>query len=78
MIVTFFVVVAGILICIYIYIEVRRVAVGRDVLRHCVVVVLMRGAECLRQCGLQRAYRKYQREQPINQAMPIHIHRVQV
>lgn len=70
----FFVVVAGILICVYI--GVRRIAVGRDVLRHCVVMVLMRGAECLRQRRLQRTYRKYQREQPINRAMPIH--RVQV
>lgn len=74
MIVAFAVVVAGILIGIYI--GVRRVAVGRDILRHCVVVVLMRGAECLRQRRLQRAYRKDQREQPINQAMSIH--RVQV
>lgn len=70
----FAVVVAGILIGIYM--GVHRVAVGRDVLRHCVAVVLMRGAECLRQRRLQRAYRKDQREQPINRAMPIH--RVQV
>lgn len=69
MIVAFFVVVTGILICVYI-------GVGRDVLRHCVVVVLMRGAECLRQRRLHRTYRKDQREQPINRAMPIH--RVQV
>ena len=74
MVVAFFVVVAGILICIYI--GVRRVTVGRDVLRHCVAVVLMRGAECLRQRRLQRAYRKDQRKQPIYRAMPIH--RVQV
>ncbi|MBI3344036.1 MAG: hypothetical protein HY028_04115 [Gammaproteobacteria bacterium] len=70
MVVTFFVVVAGILICIYI--GVRRVAVGRDILCHCVAVVLMRGAERLRQRRLHRAYRKDQREQPINRAMPIH------
>ena len=65
----FSVVVASILIGICI-------SVGRDVLRHGVVVVLMRGAECLSQRGLHRTYRKDQREQPINQAMPIH--RVQV
>jgi multisubunit Na+/H+ antiporter MnhC subunit len=70
MVVAFFVVVAGILICIYI--GVRRVTVGRDVLRHGVVVMFMRGAECLRQRRLHRTYRKDQREQPINQAMPIH------
>ena len=70
----FAVILAGILIGIYM--GVRRIAVGRDVLRHCVMVVLMPSAECLRQRGLQRTYRKDQREQPINQAMPIH--RVQV
>lgn len=47
MIVAFVVVVAGILICIYI-------GVRRNVLRHCVVVVLMCGAVCLRQGRLHR------------------------
>ena len=55
----FFVVVASILIGICI-------SVGRDVLRHGAVVMLMRSAKGLSQRRLQRAKCQYQREQPIN------------
>ncbi len=58
MVVAFAVIVAGTLIGI-------GISVRRDILRHGVVMVLMRGAECLRQRRLQWAYRKDQREQPI-------------
>ena len=67
---TFIVVVARILIGVRI--GVRRIAVGRDVLCRYLVMVLMRGAEGLGQRRLHRAYRKDQREQPINRETPVH------